>query len=71
MDAAKFTSFALTPMQVALSEAFHWQRLLEEGLANSGTEIAEREHANTTSINTHFILAVDWYLAFMNGCNWV
>ena len=26
-----------TPMQVALSKAFHWQRLLEQGLAKSGT----------------------------------
>lgn len=40
-----------TPMQVALSKAFHWQRLLEQGLAKSGTEIAQREGLHHSMVN--------------------
>jgi len=40
-----------TPMQVALARAFHWQSLLEQGLAMSGTEIAKREGLHPSMVN--------------------
>jgi hypothetical protein len=39
------------PLQVALSKAFTWQRLLDEGLVGSGSEIAKREGLHHSSVN--------------------
>lgn len=39
------------PMLTALAKAFHWQRLLDEGLVKSGSEIARREGLHPTSVN--------------------
>jgi hypothetical protein len=35
-----------TPILTALSRAFHWQRLLDEGIVSSGSEIARQEGLN-------------------------
>ncbi|PWV59032.1 hypothetical protein [Plasticicumulans acidivorans] len=35
----------------ALSRAFHWQRLLDEGRVASGSEIARREGLHPTTVN--------------------
>ena len=40
-----------SPMLVALSRAFHWQRLLSEGLAESGSDIAKREGLHPSTVN--------------------
>jgi hypothetical protein len=40
-----------SPMLVALSRAFHWQRLLSEGLAESGSDIAKREGLHHSTVN--------------------
>ncbi len=40
-----------TPMQVALSRAFHWQRVLDSGLASSGSEIAKLEGLHPSTVN--------------------
>ncbi len=40
-----------SPMLVALSRAFHWQRLLAEGLAESGSDIAKREGLHHSTVN--------------------
>ncbi len=39
------------PILTALSKAFHWQRLLDEGIVKSGSEIARREGLHPTSVN--------------------
>jgi hypothetical protein len=39
------------PMLTALSRAFHWQRLIDEGRVKSGTEIARREGLHHTTVN--------------------
>lgn len=40
-----------SPMQVALSRAFYWQGLLNEGLVCSGTEIAKLEGLHPSTVN--------------------
>lgn len=40
-----------TPILTALSRAFHWQRLLDEGRMTSGVEIARQEGLNQSSVN--------------------
>lgn len=40
-----------TPILTALSRAFHWQRLLDEGRMASGVEIARQEGLNQSSVN--------------------
>ncbi|MEF8733285.1 MAG: hypothetical protein V5B40_15700 [Candidatus Accumulibacter meliphilus] len=40
-----------TPILTALSRAFHWQRLLDEGRVSSGAEIARQEGLNQSSVN--------------------
>ncbi|WP_446808497.1 site-specific recombinase resolvase [Methylomonas sp. 2BW1-5-20] len=40
-----------SPMLMALSRAFHWQRLLSEGLAESGSDIAKREGLHPSTVN--------------------
>ena len=39
------------PMLTALSRAFHWQRLLDEGKVESGSEIARKEGLHPTTVN--------------------
>ena len=39
------------PMLTALSKAFHWQRLIDEGIVSSGSDIARREGLHQTTVN--------------------
>ena len=39
-----------TPILTALSRAYHWQRLLDEGRVSSGAEIARQEGLNPTTV---------------------
>ncbi len=39
------------PILTALSRAFHWQRLIDEGIVSSGTDIARREGLHQTTVN--------------------
>ena len=39
------------PILTALSRAFHWQRLIDEGIVNSGSDIARREGLHQTTVN--------------------
>ena len=39
------------PILTALSKAFHWQRLIDEGVVNSGSDIARREGLDQSSVN--------------------
>lgn len=45
------TSNLDAPLLVALSRAFHWQRLLDEGVVASGTEIAKLEGLHHSTVN--------------------
>ena len=38
-------------MLVALSRAYHWQRLLDTGVVDSGSDIARREGLHQTTVN--------------------
>ena len=39
------------PILTALSRAFHWQRLIDEGIVSSGSDIARREGLHQTTMN--------------------
>lgn len=39
------------PLQVALSRAFHWQRLIDDGRVGSGSEIAKLEGLHHSTVN--------------------
>jgi len=39
------------PILMALSKAFHWQRLIDEGIVSSGSEIARCEELHQTTVN--------------------
>ena len=39
-----------TPILTALSRAYHWQRLLDEGIVKSGSDIARQEGLNPTTV---------------------
>ncbi|MHB8920351.1 MAG: hypothetical protein ACYC3N_04870 [Halothiobacillus sp.] len=39
------------PLQMALSRAFYWQRLIDEGLVGSGSEIAKLEGLHHSTVN--------------------
>ena len=39
------------PLLVALTRAFHWQHLLDEGVVDSGSEIARREGLHHSTVN--------------------
>lgn len=39
------------PILTALSRAFHWQRLIDEGVVSSGSDIARREGLHQTTVN--------------------
>ena len=38
-------------MLVALSRAYHWQRLIDTGVVDSGSDIARREGLHQTTVN--------------------
>lgn len=38
-------------MLVALSRAYHWQRLIDTGVVDSGSDIARRENLHQTTVN--------------------
>ena len=38
-------------MLVALSRAYHWQRLIDAGVVDSGSDIARREGLHQTTVN--------------------
>lgn len=38
-------------MLVALSRAYHWQRLIDSGVVDSGSDIARREGLHQTTVN--------------------
>jgi hypothetical protein len=48
---AQRTAHHDTPMLTALARAFHWKRLLDEGVVKSGTEIARREGLHPSTVN--------------------
>jgi hypothetical protein len=39
------------PILTALAKAFHWQRLIDEGIVSSGSDIARREGLHQTTVN--------------------
>jgi hypothetical protein len=39
------------PLLVALTRAFYWQQLLDDGLVGSGSEIAQREGLHHSTVN--------------------
>lgn len=39
------------PILTALTKAFHWQRLIDEGVVNSGSDIARREGLDQSCVN--------------------
>lgn len=40
-----------TPLPVALSRAFYWQQLIDDGVVESGTDIAQREGLHHSTVN--------------------
>lgn len=40
-----------SPMLVALARAIYWQRLLDDGVVASGTDIAQREGLHNSTVN--------------------
>ena len=46
------------PILTALAKAFHWQRLIDEGIENSGSDIARQEGLNQSSVNELLRLAL-------------
>lgn len=39
------------PLLVALTRAFYWQQLLDDGVVGSGSEIAQREGLQHSTVN--------------------
>lgn len=39
------------PILKALARAFHWQRLIDDGIVHSGAQIARQEGVNATTVN--------------------
>jgi len=59
-----------TPILTALSRAFHWQRLLDEGIVKSGSDIARQEGLNQSSVNELLrltLLSPEMVLALLAG----
>lgn len=46
------------PILTALSKAFHWQRLIDNGIVSSGSDIARREGLHQTTVNELLRLAL-------------
>ena len=51
VDGGAETAKHEAPILTALSRAFHWQRLLDEGRVASGSEIARRAGLHPTTVN--------------------
>ena len=51
MNSAEETPVCDSPMLVALCRASHWQRLMDEGVVESGADIARRERLHPTTVN--------------------
>jgi hypothetical protein len=59
-----------TPILTALSRAFHWQRLIDEGIVKSGSDIARQEGLNQSSVNELLrltLLSPEMVLALLAG----
>ncbi|HQR04286.1 MAG: hypothetical protein JSR19_04130 [Proteobacteria bacterium] len=46
------------PILTALAKAFHWQRLSDDGIVSSGSDIARREGLHQTTVNELLRLAL-------------
>ena len=46
------------PILTALSRAFHWQRLIDEGIVKSGSDIARQEGLNQSTVDELLRLAL-------------
>ncbi|MBK9624962.1 MAG: hypothetical protein IPO38_10560 [Rhodocyclaceae bacterium] len=46
------------PILTALARAFHWQRLIDEGVVKSGSDIARQEGLHQTTVNELLRLAL-------------
>ena len=46
------------PILTALSRAFHWQRLIDDGIVKSGSDIARQEGLNQSTVNELLRLAL-------------
>ncbi len=46
------------PILKALARAFHWQRLIDEGVVKSGSDIARQEGLHQTTVNELLRLAL-------------
>jgi len=49
--AAKVATQIDQPLLVALTRAFYWQQLLDDGVVGSGSEIAQREGLHHSTVN--------------------
>jgi len=49
--AGKVTTQHDQPVLVALTRAFYWQQLLDDGVVSSGSEIAQREGLHHSTVN--------------------
>lgn len=49
--AGKVTTQHDQPLLVALTRAFYWQQLLDDGVVASGSEIAQREGLHHSTVN--------------------
>lgn len=49
--AGKAATLIDQPLLVALTRAFYWQQLLDEGVVGSGSEIAQREGLHHSTVN--------------------
>lgn len=49
--AGKVTTQHDQPLLVALTRAFYWQQLLDDGVVSSGSEIAQREGLHHSTVN--------------------
>ena len=50
-SAGKVASQIDQPLLVALTRAFYWQQLLDDGVVGSGSEIAQREGLHHSTVN--------------------
>jgi hypothetical protein len=50
------------PILTALSRAFHWQRLIDEGIVSSGSDIARREAVQTMLLHLVAALKGEYFL---------
>ena len=46
------------PILTALAKALHWQRLIDEGIVSSGSDIARQEGLNQSTVNELLRLAL-------------